>query len=127
MNCVNEVFVEMEKTPFIRCIPVGDLYTNQNTKEIHNRTSTGTGSTLTPQGQATRAHAAVTTPLLYFHRKDCREHYTSSSLKLLVLRFAMNKFYVKRFFVQRFIVKIIRKNKIINHNLVSIRVVNCPV
>nr|WP_305148435.1 AAA family ATPase [Flavonifractor sp. DFI.6.63] len=27
----------MEKTPFIRGIPVGDLYTDQDTEEIHNR------------------------------------------------------------------------------------------
>ena len=37
MSCVYEEFFEMEKTPFIRGIPVGDLYTDQDTEEIHNR------------------------------------------------------------------------------------------
>ena len=32
-----EDFFEMKKTPFVRSIPVDDLYMDQDTEEIHNR------------------------------------------------------------------------------------------
>ena len=31
-----EDFFEMKKTPFVRSIPVDDLYMDQDTEEIHN-------------------------------------------------------------------------------------------
>ena len=32
-----EDFFEMKKTPFVRSIPVDDLYMDQDTEEVHNQ------------------------------------------------------------------------------------------